>query len=409
MKMQYSFWINLKRLVYLLLLAVMYQTAIGQQSEEGGFYLFKKDWSAAKNINQATYFMQLIHENDSTYICRYYNKLSSMIRQESYLDSGFTIPNGRFCWYNQNGSLDSTGLVNRKRKNGLWMYYNNGECTCVLYNNGYLVEKGDYFKKELTGESGNNIPNSINNPLQDTPVAGSSAGNMQFKDVNSDQSNYIEQWKEYLQKAITVPERFISINKIGFCPVAVAFTIDNEGKTDDVYLTSSCELSTDNEVLSTFKKGPPLRFAGKEGDSIGYNLRQTVYFYFSLIGNGNSVIGKVSVSDVKPEQFSGERQVQAKFPGGPEAWVQFLQKNLNTDVPTNNHAPVGKYPVVVSFLVQKDGTVGEVKAEFDAGYGTAEEVIRVFKKSPVWIHATQDGKPIKYMQLQAVTFTVEQN
>jgi hypothetical protein len=51
----------------------------------------------------------------------------------------------------------------------------------MYYNNNYLVENGNHFNKEPTGESGNNIPNSINNALQDTHVTDSSAGNCNLK------------------------------------------------------------------------------------------------------------------------------------------------------------------------------------------------------------------------------------
>ena len=38
------------------------------------FYLFKEDRTGAASLDEATYFMQPIKENDSLYICRYYNK-----------------------------------------------------------------------------------------------------------------------------------------------------------------------------------------------------------------------------------------------------------------------------------------------------------------------------------------------
>jgi hypothetical protein len=88
-------------------LAIIYP--LKAQKQNDAFYVFKKDWSGAKNLDEAAYFMQVLKETDTTYVCRYYNKSGPMAKQESYLDEDLTIPNGRFCWYNINGDLDSIG------------------------------------------------------------------------------------------------------------------------------------------------------------------------------------------------------------------------------------------------------------------------------------------------------------
>jgi protein TonB len=99
-------------------------------------------------------------------------------------------------------------------------------------------------------------------------------------------------------------------------------------------------------------------------------------------------------------------QVQAKFPGGPSAWQNYLATHLKADVPTRHKAPVGLYTVVVTFLVDKEGKIQEVEAANDPGYGTAEEAVRVIKKGPVWIPAEQNGKKVIYKQKQSITFQV---
>ncbi len=101
--------------------------------------------------------------------------------------------------------------------------------------------------------------------------------------------------------------------------------------------------------------------------------------------------------------------VEAQFPGGPQAWNDFIYRNLNLNVPSNNNAPVGEYLGVVSFLVQKDGSVAGVKTITNPGYGTGGEVVRVFKKSPKWMPATRDGVPVTYSQKQKITFLVSVN
>lgn len=97
-------------------------------------------------------------------------------------------------------------------------------------------------------------------------------------------------------------------------------------------------------------------------------------------------------------------QIEAQFPGGNAAWRRYLERNLNNNVVQEQGAPPGKYTVVVSFRVDKDGSITEVKAENDPGYGTADEAVRVIKKGPKWTPAQQNGRSVIYRQRQSITF-----
>jgi len=99
-------------------------------------------------------------------------------------------------------------------------------------------------------------------------------------------------------------------------------------------------------------------------------------------------------------------QVQASFPGGPGAWQKFLERNLRQDVAVESGAPPADYVVVVSFLVDRDGNVTEVKAETDPGYGTAAEAVRVIQRSGKWTPAIQNGRNVIYRQKQSIVFRV---
>jgi len=101
-------------------------------------------------------------------------------------------------------------------------------------------------------------------------------------------------------------------------------------------------------------------------------------------------------------------QIMAQFPGGPEAWTKYLQRNLRAEVPTDNGAAPGNYTVVVSFLVDKEGNISEVKAENDPGFGTADEAVRVIQRGPKWKPAVQNGRNVIYRQKQSVTFQVSE-
>ena len=120
---------------------------------------------------------------------------------------------------------------------------------------------------------------------------------------------------------------------------------------------------------------------------------------------GTGVVEAPKVEEDYDKEFKTV-QIQAKFPGGPEAWVKYLQRNLRADVPVENGAPTGRLTVVVSFLVDKEGNISEVKAENDPGYGTAAEAVRVIQRGPKWQPAVQNGRNVIYRQKQTVTFDV---
>ena len=99
-------------------------------------------------------------------------------------------------------------------------------------------------------------------------------------------------------------------------------------------------------------------------------------------------------------------EIEAEFPGGISAWIEFLQKNLNADVPANKKAKAGIYTVIVAFVVNRDGTLSNFKLETNPGYGTGEEVLRVMKKSPKWKPGYQNGIRVSSLKRQPISFQV---
>ena len=79
-----------------------------------------------------------------------------------------------------------------------------------------------------------------------------------------------------------------------------------------------------------------------------------------------------------------------EFKGGLNKFYEYIAKNFRTpDVPGLN----GK--LLISFVVEKDGSITDIKALKDIGYGTAEEAIRLLKNCPKWSPAIQNGKTVR--------------
>lgn len=99
-------------------------------------------------------------------------------------------------------------------------------------------------------------------------------------------------------------------------------------------------------------------------------------------------------------------EVQASFPGGDAKWRRYLEQNCNGQVANDNGAPPGTYMTMLQFVVDKDGTISDVKALTSHGYGMEEEAIRTIKKGPKWNPAIQNGYPVKAYRKQPITFQV---
>lgn len=60
--------------------------------------------------------------------------------------------------------------------------------------------------------------------------------------------------------------------------------------------------------------------------------------------------------------------------------------------------------IIVTFVIEKDGSVTDIKIDKGLGYGLDEEVIRVMKKMPKWIPAKLNGKDVKFKTRMPVVF-----
>lgn len=92
---------------------------------------------------------------------------------------------------------------------------------------------------------------------------------------------------------------------------------------------------------------------------------------------------------------------QASFPGGNEAWVKFLRKNLKYPRQATRMGIEGK--VFLSFIVDTSGSISDIQVIRGIGGGCDEEAKRVLENSPKWSPGKQRGRAVKSrMQIQIV-------
>lgn len=85
-------------------------------------------------------------------------------------------------------------------------------------------------------------------------------------------------------------------------------------------------------------------------------------------------------------------QVQPQYPGGMDAFYKYV--NSNFQIPEVDKDMTAR--VYVSFVIEKDGSMTNIKVLRDPGYGMGKEAIRVLKSmKKKWEPGVQNGKTVR--------------
>ena len=101
--------------------------------------------------------------------------------------------------------------------------------------------------------------------------------------------------------------------------------------------------------------------------------------------------GDKDVKIVEDNTVYNAVEVKPDFPGGLQKFYDFVGKNYRA--PEEDI----KGKVYVQFVVEKDGSLTDIKVMRDIGYGTGAEAIRVLKKSPKWKPGIQNGRAVRVL------------
>lgn len=135
----------------------------------------------------------------------------------------------------------------------------------------------------------------------------------------------------------------------------------------------------------------------------------TVMGYKAEPANANAVsLNEVPVdqNDVKVYDFVSIDK-QPSFPGGMEMFYQYLKKTVKYPAEAQEKNVQGK--VFLSFTVEKNGELADIKVERKLGAGTDEEAVRILKESPKWIPGIYHGKAVRVKYNIPINFSLTGN
>ncbi|QJD95300.1 energy transducer TonB [Mucilaginibacter robiniae] len=121
------------------------------------------------------------------------------------------------------------------------------------------------------------------------------------------------------------------------------------------------------------------------------------------VGNA-PVTQQVTEAPASNEIFTSV-EVTPEFPGGMDKFYQFLGKAIRYPAVARENNVQGR--VIVTFVVERDGSLTDVKALRGPGSGLDEEAVRAVKSSPKWRPGKQNGRDVRVQYTVPVVFTLQ--
>ena len=180
------------------------------------------------------------------------------------------------------------------------------------------------------------------------------------------------------------PEQVVERVKSSVQFTAPVIKKDDEVKPED-------ELKTQDELMSTKTAIGALDVKGNDD------------------ANGEVLKIKEAVAQPEPkpevEKVFDVVEQMPSFPGGPSALMEWLSNNVKYPVVAQENGVQGR--VVVSFVVERDGSITDVKVVRGVDPSLDREASRVVRAMPRWIPGKQNGSAVRVKYNVPVAFRLQ--
>ncbi|MBP5688423.1 MAG: TonB family protein [Muribaculaceae bacterium] len=192
--------------------------------------------------------------------------------------------------------------------------------------------------------------------------------------------------------------------------VIVQFVVEKDGSIGEVKVVRGVYKDLDQEAVRVIKMLPKFYEPGRNAVGEPVRVWYTLPINFKLKEEKSPnpiIVTPGSDNDINETKSSDEIFKSAahmpEFPGGDEALMRFLNENIRWPQET---CAQGK--VIVQFVVEKDGSVGEVKIVRRIDPALDREAVRVCKSLPNFYPATNFvGEPVRVWYTLPVTFKIQ--
>ena len=220
-------------------------------------------------------------------------------------------------------------------------------------------------------------------------------------------------WNKYLMENLRYPTNAQRKGIEG--TVIVAFVVNTDGTTTDIEILRSVGGGCDEEVIRIVQGSPKWTPGMQRGTPVRTRMRLPLRF---ILGGTDTSRDSTEVSlnavplpPATDGQDSTKENSEIFFDlvdtppspvGGLEAWSRHLSENLT--YPTSARMRGIQGTVLVSLIVNTDGTVDGVELVQGIGGGCDEEAIRIIKSSPNWTPGMIKGKAVRTRMKIPISF-----
>ncbi|TSD63884.1 TonB family protein [Inquilinus sp. KBS0705] len=206
-------------------------------------------------------------------------------------------------------------------------------------------------------------------------------------------------FSEYLSKAVKYPKAARENNIQG--RVIATFIVEKNGSLSNISIVRSVSPDIDKEALRILAASPKW-IPGKQNGS-PVRTQYSVPINFSLVADGpDEKLGDAQQQN-NSQVFMAVEQ-QPTFPGGQIAFEKYIAKNIKYPTKARESKTEGR--VIITFVVEKDGSLSDFKVVRGLGNGTDEEALRVLQQSPNWKPGVQNGRLVRVQYTIPINFSL---
>jgi antitoxin component YwqK of YwqJK toxin-antitoxin module len=312
----------MKKFYFSMLLIFSFINSYAQKQEK--FY----DWEWDECKPMQARFYSVVEKKDSLFYREdFFIREKSLQMKGSYLDSTCKIAKGKFYYFHANGNLERTGNYVNGKKEGLWLSYHNNKMmsdstfyengniigtSMSWYNNGFPADSttlnedaagvsvgwfdngfpsyaGRYSEsKKKTGKWTYFHKNGQRSALETysadelTEKKYFNEDGIELFDTNNRDKKAVfakgeKAWHKYINRGLYFPNQY-KIENTDSAIVVVQFTVNEDGKVENVIVTNPFYPAFDRIVVNVLRSSPKWLPAISHNRNVKTIITQTVNF-----------------------------------------------------------------------------------------------------------------------------------